>query len=182
MNNAGFSYNTYMYFVTLTPESTPTQPVCHSSSEDKTITDRYQDKLGSNGESCTSTVKSPGTVAHALAPAPWMDSTRFEAFEYKELADVAKKMERIFDDLTGVSPLWFGVEGDETSGSNSFGKGGQRGGNIMFGDWQLDESMLEVFENQIEPTRSNKQVRVDFCLDPSSYVFHIDWIPTSATA
>lgn len=89
-----------------------------------------------------------------------MDPTRFEAFEYNELANVAKKVERVFDDLTGVSPLWFGGEGDEANGGNSFGKGGQRAGNIMFGDWRLDGSILGVFENQIEPTRSNTQVRL----------------------
>lgn len=90
---------------------------------------------------------------------PWIDPTQdFEAFEFVELAASAKKVEHAFEDLTVVSPYWFAVEGDEVGMGQSTGTGGRRGGSVMFGDWRVDESLVEVFENQSESNVSDKQV------------------------
>lgn len=94
---------------------------------------------------------------------PWMDATRFEAFEYSEVADATKKVEKTFEDLTGVSPLWFGLEGDEEGGGDFFGKD-PRQGNVMFGDWPLDESLLDVFEDQSDTSRSRSEKQVCICM------------------
>lgn len=88
----------------------------------------------------------------------WKDPTRFEVFEYTELAQGAKQLEYTFDDLRGVSSLWFGVDGDEGVAGNSFGGKAGKKGAAMFGDWRLDESLVEEFEDEIEPSRSDKQV------------------------
>lgn len=89
----------------------------------------------------------------------WKDPARFEVFEFDELAAGAKKLEQKFDDLRGVSSLWFGGDEDEGLSGNAFGRRAGRGGPAMFCDWRLDESMAEGFEDQIEATRSDKQVR-----------------------
>lgn len=87
----------------------------------------------------------------------WIDPTRVEAFEYGDLAGATKQLERKFDDLTGISPLWLSVDGDEPGVPNFSGKG-RRGGRAMFGDWQLDDSLVEAFENQTDATQHDKQV------------------------
>lgn len=90
--------------------------------------------------------------------------TQFEAFEYQDLADVAETVKSAFDDLTGVSPLWFSVEKDGGDmGRNSFarkrgdGRSGGGGNYVMFGDWRVEESLVDVFENQPQ-AQSDKQV------------------------
>lgn len=58
--------------------------------------------------------------------------------------------------------MWFGSDGDHVgAGGNACERNGQ-GGHAMFGDWRLDESMVEEFEDQIIPTRSSKQVPIYF--------------------
>lgn len=90
--------------------------------------------------------------------------TQFEAFEYQDLANVAETVKGAFDDLTGVSPLWFSVEKDGGDmGRNSFsrkrgdGRIGGGGNYVMFGDWRVEESLVDVFENQPQ-AQSDKQV------------------------
>lgn len=94
-------------------------------------------------------------------------TTHYEAFEYQDLADVAKTVKNAFDDLTGVSPLWFSVEKDAGGDTRRRPCGGKRGGGRtgrgdvagyeMFGDWRVEESLVDVFENQPQ-VRSDKQV------------------------
>lgn len=93
--------------------------------------------------------------------------THFEAFEYQDLADVAKTIKNAFDELTGVSPLWFSVEQDAGGGTRRHSVGGKRGGRHsgcgdgggyeMFGDWRVEESLVDAFENQPQ-AGSDKQV------------------------
>lgn len=80
-------------------------------------------------------------------------------FHAKDLADVAETVKNSFDDLTGVSPLWFSVEKDEDAGAGGHSLGSKHGGAgyEMFGDWRVEESLLDVFENQPQ-AGSDKQV------------------------
>lgn len=89
----------------------------------------------------------------------WKDPTRFEVFEYSELAEGSKKVEYTFDDLRGVSSLWFGDNGDDDVAGNSFGGKGGRKVAAIFGDWRLNESLVDEFEDEVEPKRSDKQVK-----------------------
>lgn len=81
------------------------------------------------------------------------------AFRAKDLADVAETVKNAFDNLTGVSPLWFSVEKDEDTGAGRHSTGSKRGGGgyEMFGDWRVEESLVDVFENHPQPG-SDKQV------------------------
>lgn len=89
------------------------------------------------------------------------EGTKFEVFEYTELTEGTKQLEHTFDHLRGVSSLWFGADGDEGVAGNSFGGRSGRARAAMFGDWRLDdESLVEEFEGEIAPTRSNKQVQM----------------------
>lgn len=95
------------------------------------------------------------------------DSTHFEAFEYQDVADVADNVKNAFDDLTGVSPLWFSVEndgGDGTGGRSFGGKRDGRSGREMFGDWVVEDSLIDVFEKE-SPAGSDKQVCAKTSLD-----------------
>lgn len=65
-------------------------------------------------------------------------------------------MKNSFDELTGVSPLWFSVEKDEGAGVDHHSLGTGRGYE-MFGDWRIEESLVDVFEDQIR-ARSHKEV------------------------
>lgn len=88
------------------------------------------------------------------------DTTHFEAFEYQDVADVADNVKNAFDDLTGVSPLWFSVENDGGAGTGGRSFGGKRdggGGREMFGDWVVEESLVDAFEKE-SPAGSDKQV------------------------
>ena len=80
-------------------------------------------------------------------------------FRAKDLADVAETVKTVFDDLTGVSPLWFSVEEDKDAGAGRNSHGGERGGGgyEMFGDWRVEESLVDVFEN-FPQAGSDKQV------------------------
>eukprot|EP00903_Cladosiphon_okamuranus_P008772 g8403.t1 len=86
------------------------------------------------------------------------DITRFEAFEYQDLADLAVTVKTTFDDLTGVSPLWFSVEKDQDAeaGSHSLSSKCGGGGYEMFGDWRVEESLVDVFED-LPQAGSDKQ-------------------------
>eukprot|EP00752_Nemacystus_decipiens_P006453 g5812.t1 len=88
------------------------------------------------------------------------DITRFEAFEYQDLADVAETVKTRFDDLTGVSPLWFSVEKDEDAGAGGHSLGSKRGGAgyEMFGDWRVEESLLDVFENESQAGSDKQEI------------------------
>lgn len=86
-----------------------------------------------------------------------IDPPKVEAFEYRELADATSRLENTFGDLTSVSRLWFSVEGEEAETLKSTEKS-RRGGQAMFGDWRIDESLVDVFENQTGSTRFGKQV------------------------
>lgn len=68
-------------------------------------------------------------------------------------------MKDTFDELTWVSPLWFSVEKDEDAGAGNYSLGGKRGGGgyEMFGDWRVEESLVDAFENQTQ-AGSDKQV------------------------
>lgn len=86
------------------------------------------------------------------------------------MAEVAETVKNAFDDLTGVSPLWFSVEKNEDAGAGSRSLGSKRGGEgyEMFGDWRVEESLVDVFENQPQ-AGSDKQV--------SSYNYvRIQWL------
>lgn len=80
-------------------------------------------------------------------------------FRAKDLANVAETVKNTFDNLTGVSPLWFSVEKGEDAGSGGHPLGGKRGGGgyEMFGDWRVEESLVDVFENHPK-AGSDKQV------------------------
>lgn len=77
----------------------------------------------------------------------------------KDLADVAETVKTAFDDLTGVSPLWFSVEKDEEAGAGSHSLSSKCGGGgyEMFGDWRVEESLVDVFED-LPQAGSDKQV------------------------
>lgn len=79
-------------------------------------------------------------------------------FRAQDLADVAETVKDSFDDLMGVSPLWFSVEKDEDPGAGSHSNKRGGAGYEMFGDWRVEESLLDAFENQPQ-ARSDKQVR-----------------------
>lgn len=88
------------------------------------------------------------------------DNTHFEAFEYQDVADVANNVQNTFEDLTGVSPLWFSVENDEGAGTAGRSFRGKRDGGRgceMFGDWVVEDSLVDVFESE-PPAGSDKQV------------------------
>lgn len=88
------------------------------------------------------------------------DGTHFEAFEYQDVADFADNVKNAFDELTGVSPLWFSVENDEGAGTRGRSFGGKRdggGGCERFGDWVVGESLVDVFEDE-PPAGSDGQV------------------------
>lgn len=73
-------------------------------------------------------------------------------------------MTNSFDELTGVSPLWFSVEKDEGAGGEGHSLGNGRGYE-MFGDWRVEESLVDVFEDQTQ-ARSHKQVSLNTHMVP----------------
>ena len=87
-----------------------------------------------------------------------LDPGKFETFEYQQLVDAVKDVEHKLHDLASISPLWFGVDGNDVGAGKPLGKG-RRSGRMMFGNWQLDDSLVDVFEDKVDSNaQSDKQV------------------------
>lgn len=123
------------------------------SSSGTTIVDRHQDHQ---------------TLESCFTGSSWIDPFKLEAFEYQELTDVTKEITRTFDHLIKISPLWLDIENNKVGCRTSFSREADRdGGRMMFGDWRLDDPLVDVFEGESDTVRSERQVSL--CYTYSSF-------------
>lgn len=113
------------------------------SSSSTTIVDRHQNHQ---------------TLKRCFTESSWIDPVKLEAFEYRKLVDATKEVTHTFDHLAKISPLWFGIEHNEVGGRTSFSKEDRGDERMMFGDWRLDDPLVDVFEGESDLVRSGKQV------------------------